>query len=147
MSEEKDITIFKEKLDLFKIETILKEFPQTEIPILHEFMGGIYTRSIFVPEGTLIIGKRHRYESCNLLLVGEMSIYMGEDMPVKRIKGPLFFKSEPGTKKMAYCHSDVIFINLHPTDKTDVDEIENEFIISEEEYWRLNSGGNTKCLM
>lgn len=146
MSENQEVELFKRKLNLIDLENYLRDYEQAEIPIVHEFMGGVYVRSIFVPKGTLIIGKRHRLETCNLLLVGEISIYMGEKIPVKRMKGPTFFKSEPFAKKMGYAHTDLIFINLHPTESKDLEEIEKQFIIPEEEYLQLTSGGEPKCL-
>lgn len=112
---------------------------QVEIPTTHTFSGGVYLRQIAVPAGTIIIGKRHRHETCNLLLQGEMSLYMGEDRPTQRIQGPLIFTSQPGTKKMAYCHTDVVFVNIHPTLETDLDKIEAEFIIPEDEYIALEA--------
>ncbi len=147
-----EIEIFKKQLDIIGLENKLKEFPQEIIPTNHEFMGGVYLRTIFIPGGTLLIGKRHRYESCNLLLSGELSVYVGDGIPAKRIKGPFFFRSEPGSKKIGYAHTDVVFINLHPTQETDLEKIEEEFIIPEAEYQlqcrtkKLLNEGDEKCL-
>lgn len=129
-----ELVIFKRQLDLKELENQLIKLDQVEIPTEHQFMGGIYLRSISVPAGTLIIGKRHRHETCNMLLSGVMSIYIGEDQPNKMLKGPCIFRSDPGSKKMGYAHTDCVFMNLHPTSETDLDKIESEFIIPEEEY-------------
>lgn len=129
-----ELVIFKRQLDLKELENELIKLDQVEIPTEHQFMGGIYLRSIAVPAGTLIIGKRHRHETCNMLLSGVMSIYIGENQPNKMLKGPCIFLSDPGSKKMGYAHTDCVFMNLHPTSETDLDKIESEFIIPEEEY-------------
>jgi hypothetical protein len=129
-----ELVIFRKQLDLKELENELLKLDQVEIPTEHQFMGGIYLRSISVPAGTLIIGKRHRNETCNILLSGIMSIYIGEDQPTKRLTGPCIFRSDPGSKKMGYAHTDCVFMNLHPTNETDLDKIEAEFIIPEEEF-------------
>jgi hypothetical protein len=135
-----DITLFTEHLLLKKIENIMLEEKQYDIPVEHIFSGGVYIRQVFNPKGSLIMGKRHRHETCNILLSGELSIYMGKDIPVNKIKGPFLFTSKPNTKKFIYCHEDAIFITIHPTNETDLEKIEKEFIISEEEYELLIKG-------
>jgi len=129
-----EIAIFKNQLSLKDLEDELLKQEQVEIPTTHNFMGGVYVREIFIPKDTLIIGKRHRHETCNMLLSGKLSIYMGKDLPVKHLVGPCIFPSESGAKKMGYSHTDAIFVNVHPTKETDLDKIEAEFIIPEEEY-------------
>lgn len=144
-----DLAIFERQLDLSSLEKELLKLDQVDVPTFHDFMGGVYLRTIAVRAGTLIIGKRHRHESCNMIISGEMSIYMGEDQPTKRISGPCVFKSEAGTKKMGYAHTDVVFVNIHPTRETDLEKIEAEFIIPEEEYLlsqSKNLDGGVLCL-
>jgi hypothetical protein len=136
-----DIAIFTEQLLLKKVEYKMLEQEQIDIPVEHTFSGGVYIRQISIPKGSIIMGKRHRYETCNILVSGELSVYMGEDIPINRIKGPFLFTSKPNTKKLAYCHEDAIFMNIHPTEETDLEKIENEFIIPEKEYELLIKGG------
>jgi len=129
-----DIEIFKSKLSLKELENKLAQIEQIDIPLTHVFSGGVYLRQIEIPKGSIIIGKRHRHETCNMLLKGVLILYMGENVPTRRIEGPYLFTSPPLTKKMAYCEEDAIFLNIHPTKETDLKKIENEFIITENEY-------------
>ena len=150
-TDTKDLTIFKKQLSLVDLEKELLKLPQIEAPVKHNFAEGVYIRELFIPKDSLIIGKRHRYETCNILLKGELSIYMGPDIPVKRMKAPCIFNSKPGTKKMAYSHEDTIFINVHPTNERDLEKIEDEFIISEAEFIKQQMikdalEGDQKCL-
>lgn len=145
-----ELEIFKSQLQLKELENELLKMEQVEIPTTHTFSGGVYLRQIFIPKGTIIIGKRHRHETCNILLSGSLILYMGEDVPTQRIDGPFLFTSAPNTKKMAYCVEDAVFVNIHPTKETDLEKIEQEFIIPEEEYLleeakRIEDGG-VKCL-
>jgi hypothetical protein len=135
-----DLTVFTEQLQLKKIEDYMLTEKQLDLPVEHIFSGGIYIRQIFNPKGSFIMGKRHRHETCNILLSGELSIFMWTDIPPMRIKGPHIFTSKPNTKKFIYCHEDTIFLTIHPTDETDLEKLEKEFIISEEEYKSLIEG-------
>ena len=74
-----------------------------------------------------------------MILKGECSVYMGENESPTRIKAPFLFTSKPMTKKMCYFHEETIFVNIHPTKETDLEKIEDEFIIPEEEYLLLNN--------
>jgi hypothetical protein len=143
--EDSSIDVFKEQLSLASIESEMNKHEQIEIPTEHTFSGGVYIRQILIPKGTIIMGKRHRHETCNILLSGELSIFMGEGQPVNRVKGPLLFTSPPLTKKLAYAHEDTIFLNIHPTEETDLEKIEDNFIIPEEEYTKQIEGDSI-CL-
>ena len=130
--------MIKKEPSLKDVEDWMLEFPQVEAPATHNFAEGVYVRELFIPADSWIMGKRHRYETCNILLKGKLSLYMGSGVPAKTIEAPLIFNSKPGTKKFAYAHEDTIFLNIHPTSETDVDKIEQEFIISEEEFEKLD---------
>lgn len=138
----KDIEIFKEALNVEDVEAYLVQQEDAitgdEIDdfITHDFSDGIYVRTVFVPAGHLIIGKRHRFDTCNILLKGKISIYTDEKTPIVHLEGPYIFTSTPGTKKLGYAHTDVYFSNIHPTRETDLKKIENTFIIPKEEYMK-----------
>ena len=123
---------------LSDLEAKMLEFPQVETLLTHNFAEGVYVRELFIPKDTWIMGKRHRYETCNILLKGKLSLYMGKGVPAKVIEAPLIFNSKPGTKKFAFANEDTIFLNIHPTSELDVDKIEQEFIISENEFNELD---------
>lgn len=141
------IEFFSQDLDLHKLECAMKELPsQIDCEVQHHFSHGIYARTISLPSGSLIMGKRHRFETCNILLKGEISIYMGVGKEVVHLKAPCMFNSKPGEKKLGYAHTDVLFTNIHPTEETDVDKIEELFIVSEEEYTKSLQHEVQKCL-
>jgi hypothetical protein len=131
----REIDTFKKQLNLIEIENHMKSMDaQVDIPVEHIFSGGVYIRQIVIPPGTIIMGKRHRHETCNILMQGTLSVYVGEDQPLNKITGPFLFTSPPMTKKLAYSHDECVFINIHPTNETNLDKIEDEFIIPEDEY-------------
>lgn len=110
---------------LDQIEAMMLAAPQIDCPLVHHFGGGIYIREGFIPAGTYILGHSHKKETMNVLLRGKMAVFVNDD--VKVIEGPFIFVSNPG-RKFGYAIEDCVFQNIHPTDKTDLDEIAEEFI-------------------
>lgn len=52
---------------------------------------------------------------------------------IEYFKAPMVLKSMPGTKRIGYFHEDSSWMTVHPTNQTDVDEIEKEVIVPEDE--------------
>lgn len=137
----------KRKPSLAEVEAIMKQTPgQLEIPVSHIFSGGVYIRQIDIPAGAVVMGKRHRRETCNILLKGTLAVYVEEGKPPMNITGPAIFTSPPYAKKFALCREDAVFLNVIPTDETDPEKIEELTIIPEDEYLALQAKEETKCL-
>jgi len=98
-------------------------------PVKHSFADGCYIREIFNPAGELLVTKIHKKEHPFFLMKGKMSI-LTED-GVKHIQAPHHGITKPGTKRIIYTHTDCVFVTVHATDKTDVDEIEKEVIAND----------------
>lgn len=122
---------------LFDIEQLLKAMPQADLPVEHEFADGIYLRKMSAPANSLIIGKRHRYRTMNILLEGEVTYYGGESIPCMRIKAPYTFTSDALTRKLLFFHQASVFATVHPTQETDPEEIVKQFTIPEAEFVSL----------
>lgn len=105
---------------------ILESCEPAECPVTDHWADGIYGREMFIPAGTVLTGKIHRFATLNFLMQGEITVTTPDGM--KRIKAPAIFTSEPGCKKAGYAHTDVIWVNVHPTKLRDVASIEAKFI-------------------
>lgn len=105
---------------------MLSQLPPAEAPVTHHFADGIYGREMFIPAGTMLTGKVHRFATLNLLLQGDITVTTPEG--VKRIQAPAIFVSAPGCKKVGFAHTDTIWVNVHPTKLKDVAAIESKFI-------------------
>lgn len=115
------------------IEVEMLKMPQVDLPVTHHFAEGVYGRELFIPKGTVLTGKIHKYSQINVLVSGELSV-LTED-GVKRVKPPFIIVSPPGTKRIAYAHEDSIWLTVHGTLETDLEKIENHFIAqSDQEY-------------
>lgn len=94
-------------------------------PLNHRFCGNTYVREIFIPKGTLLVGKIHRHEHPNFLMKGEVSV-VTEYGGVERLKAPLSMISKPGTKRVVFAHEDVVWVTIHEVgDERDLEKIEN----------------------
>ena len=129
----KDLIDFKNKLNIPEVVEKLNKLPQVECPVKHHFADGQYARETHMPKGTFAIGKKHKCKTINIIIKGKLSVYNGENSPILHIEAPHIWVSEAGVQKMAYFHEDTVWINAHPTEKTDINEIEAEFIIGEEQ--------------
>ena len=95
-------------------------------PVKHSFADGCYIREIFNPAGELLVTKIHKKKHPFFLMKGKMSILT--ESGVQHLEGPHHGITEPGTKRIIYTHTDCVFITVHATDKTNVEEIEQEVI-------------------
>lgn len=130
--------------DIIKLENSIKEYEQVEIEIIHKFTNDMYIRQAIIPKDMLIVGKRHKYETLNILLKGKMIIYDGVESI--EVTAPFLVVSKPYTKKAGIALEDSIWCNVHVTTSKDLEEIEKEFIISEEEYDKLIEYKEQVCL-
>lgn len=110
------------------LEDAMRTLPQIDFTAYtkHHFAPGVYVRELFMPEGTMAVGKIHRFEAMNILVSGTVRITT--DDGIQDLTGPQIFNSRPGTKKAALALTDVILLNVHHTHLTDVDAIEQEVI-------------------
>ena len=127
-----ELDIIQDSHSLMDIENSFKNLPQVECQFIHHFSDHVYVRERRAKADTLIVGKRHRYATCSILLEGELSVFDGEK--VSRYKAPHIFNSISGAKRMTYSHTDTTLITIHPTILTDLEEIEKVFIIPEIEF-------------
>jgi hypothetical protein len=117
--------------DLMSLQEMIQEnLPQVECNFYHHFSYGVYARERFAKAGTLIIGKRHRYQTLTILLEGDLSVFDGKN--VYHYRAPYIFNSLPGEKRMTYSHTPTRLLTIHPTHETDLAKIEEEFIIPEQ---------------
>lgn len=92
----------------------------------NHFADGIYLRELFIPAGVVCTGKIHKTRHITIVASGTCRITT--DDGVKEITGPAVFVSEPGIKKAVVALTDVVIMNPHATESTDLLEIENQFV-------------------
>ena len=88
-----------------------------------------YGRQIFVPKGTLAIGKIHKHAHLNFVMKGKALV--ATESGVERLEAPYVFVSEPGTKRAVLAEDDLIWVTSHLVGhgrEADLLEIEHEVI-------------------
>lgn len=109
------------------VQTIRKELPLVDCPVHHDFSTpGLYRRWMFVPAGTIVVGKIHKHRNLFTMAAGECE-FRG-DGTRKRLVAPQAWISEPGVQRAVVAITDCVFAAVHVTDSTDPNEIEAEFI-------------------
>lgn len=126
----KDLPATQDGID--QIEGDLLAMPQIDCPVTHHFGPGVYIRECAMPAGSLVIGHAHKGPCLNVLVKGSMRVITPEGQP-RTITAPLIFTSGPG-RKAAYVIEDVVFQNIHATDETDLDKLE-DLLIDKSAAW------------
>lgn len=131
----------KEQIDRLRDEVV--KLPQAQgLVTEHYFSDGMYCRKLIRPAGTLIIGKVHKKDHFFLCAKGEIIAWSESGM--KHLKAGDVICSKPGTKRVTYAITDSIGITFHRTDKTNLDEIEEE-LIEPSEIALFDSANNLKA--
>lgn len=137
MNEVKEIQELQlqEEAQLQKLIEIVGKQPQVECTLVNSFGDGLYMRELHMPKDSLIVGKRHRNKTMNILVKGTLILNDGKD--IYEVSAPYMFESEARTRRILYTLTDCIWLNCHPTNTTDLDELEKEIVLPEEEYLNL----------
>lgn len=116
-----------------KIEAIMLQMPQVDLPVNHHFAEGLYARELHIPAGVTLTGRVHKRENLNILSKGKMLLYA--EHGAVEIDAPYTVVSPAGTKRMAYAVTDCVWTTMFVTNETDVDVILEEFTtITMQEY-------------
>jgi hypothetical protein len=110
-----------------------KEMSEQDMIPIHRFVNGLYHRELTIPPDRIVVGKRHAIEHIVMLTAG--SCWCITERGKEFMVAPLTFISPAGEKRVVITTLDegCTWVTLHPTDKTNLDEIEQQVIISEPE--------------
>lgn len=96
---------------------------QLEFRVEHVFLDGMYLRKLYIPAGTLLVGRIHRQACFNIVSEGEIDVLT--EYGSRRLHAGFIGVSGQGIQKVGLAHKDTVFINVFRTDETDVDKIED----------------------
>lgn len=95
-------------------------------PVKHHFSPGLYAREIFLPAGLRIIGKIHR--TSHVMTVAKGSGIIWNEFGAYEFAAPMTKVTKAGAKNVVWAREDTVIVTYHPTQLTDVAEIESEII-------------------
>jgi len=113
------------------IESKLKDCTLTHYysPIDEKYGCCAYAREMFIPKGTLIIGKIHRHKHLNIISKGKVTVFT--EFGEKHLEGPVTFISEIGLKRSVFAIEDTLWTTIHLTEfagEENLDKMEQEII-------------------
>lgn len=120
-----DEITFESELD--RLEAAMQGHPPADCPVTHRFAPGLYIREIFIPAGTLLTSAIHKTEHPFVLAMGRIAVISETEGRVI-YHAPHVGITTPGTRRALFAETDVVWVTIHKTDKTDLDEICAELI-------------------
>ena len=112
-------------------EAYLAQFPEAVhgdsalFPLKHSFAEGLYVREMFLPRGSIVVGKIHKHAHPNFLMQGEVLVFT-EGGGYQHLCAPLAMISQPGTKRVVKVLADTIWIVVHDVGaERDLEKIED----------------------
>jgi hypothetical protein len=118
---------------VISLENQILNLPQLDLRVEHHFSEGVYARELHIPAGTILTGKIHKFTNLNILSKGEISVL--SENGIERVTAPFTVVSPPGTKRVAYTHTDCVWTTIHGTYEQDLDKIEEIFTTNNEQEY------------
>ncbi len=137
------------RADVVNFEKLILAHPAhltaKDFTVRHHFAPGVYMRELHIPSGMITIGKIHKYPCLAILAKGRRKTLIDGKLTI--VSAPHVSLSPAGMKRASEALEDSIFITVHPTDKTNIAEIERELVCdSEEEYQEFLTAMAHPCL-
>lgn len=126
ISNTKEIDIPELRSQIAQLEEKLLTLLPVNIEITHHFSKDVYAREMFMPKGTLLVGKIHKFKNLNIMSQGDVAILSIDG--VMRVRAPYTFVASPGAKRVFYAHEDTVWTCIHGTEDKDLEKIEDMFI-------------------
>ena len=114
----------REQIDALQAE--LAKLPQATLSLHHYFAQGLYARELQIPAGCALTGMVHKTEHLNILSLGTITVWTEDGM--KTVSAPFTMVSRPGTKRVGFAHTDVVWTTIHATEERDIDKLEQELV-------------------
>lgn len=122
-----------EREKIRKVQALLEKHPQTleseDLPVQHVIGDGCYVRTMYIPAGVMVLGKRHRVEHQCLLTQGNMLVSLNGS-EAKQYLAPYCCTYQGGAQRILYAIEPSIWMNVHPIPAglRDLQEIEDYLI-------------------
>lgn len=107
-----------------EIAAMPENLGENAFPLDHKFAHGVYKRQVFLPKGSLVIGKIHRFDHFTLISVGHVLVF--NERGIFDIVGPHIQLTQAGTQNVVYAMEDTLWSTFHGTQNTDADVAEDE---------------------
>lgn len=113
---------------VLELEKVMFQMTEHHIKIepRHIFTQGIYAREITIPEGSTVVGEKHKTTHINILSKGKISVLT--ERGIETLEAPYTFVAPPGTKRVGFAHTEVVWTTFHATEETNIAKLEQQLI-------------------
>ncbi len=87
----------------------------------HEFGEGTYIRKITMPKDMIYLSAIHLIKHPYFVMKGQATVI--SDKGLQLVTAPYHGITEPGTQRILYIHEECVWITVHPTDKTNIEDV------------------------
>jgi len=115
------------------LQDVMLQLPQAELRVTHHFWPGVYVRELAIPQGVLVVGKRHTTKHYNILSRGSCLVALRGT--VTQLQAPCIFESEQGVKKVIYALTDAVWATTHATETKNLTQLEMELTTEKDQIW------------
>lgn len=131
------LQVIEEHKSVEELEQMMLTLPQVDCPVIHKFGKGLYIRELHMQSGTIAIGHEQRFSHFNVFLKGKV-LMLNADGSKTVLEAPMTFFAEPG-RKVGYVIEDLVWQNIYPTDETDVEKLEETYLIKSDSWKQHHS--------
>lgn len=125
--------LLREKI--LTLQEKMLERPQVELEVKHYYATNLYARELFIPKGTLYVGKLHKHAHIRIISKGCVSIMTEEGEVLMR--APSTMVTLAGTKRVGFAHEDTVITTVHYTQEKNLEKIENDLIAKDYEELKM----------
>ena len=118
--------------DAVALEKECLKHDQADCPVIHRFSPGIYIREVHLSAGVIAVGHYQLTRHLNVFLKGRVTMF-NDDGSQTELSAPMIFTGEPGRKK-GYIHEDVVWLNVYPTEETNIETLEATYLEKSEVF-------------
>jgi quercetin dioxygenase-like cupin family protein len=114
------------QVDEFQAQAMMLP-PVDNLQTEHHLHGGVYSRKVFIPKGTVVIGAVHKTTHIFICISGEIKVWSTE-APVCVMTSGDITESLPGVKRVVFTLQDTVIMTVHRVEALTMDEIEDEIV-------------------
>lgn len=106
-------------------DKLIAQAPQVHMPLHHVFTPGLYSRSIFIPAGTIATTYIHLHNHPFVISMGSVLVWTDEEK-WERLQASHIGVTKAGTRRILYAETNVIWHTFHVTNETDLNKLVDE---------------------
>lgn len=106
------------------VQAAIMQCPPVNMPVNHTLHGGVYSRTLRIPAGVMIVGAQIKVPT-TLIVSGSVTVWANDQ--TMEVTGYRVLVGSSGRKQVFVAHEDTDMTMMFATKATTVDEAEREF--------------------